>query len=56
MADVDCERKFEGFDEFKTAVHGPRGNHGEMGALRTLLAEKGLEHVFTCIFAIGANG
>ncbi len=49
---VELQRKFKGFQELSFDVHGPRGNHLDLGQFRQYMNEHGMEHVFKELFGL----
>ena len=51
-ATIDSQRRFKGFQELSFDVHGPRGNHLDLGQFRQYMLEHGKEHMFKELFGL----
>ncbi len=49
---IDEQRRFDGFRELSFDVHGPRGNHLDLGQFRRYLTEHRLEYMFKELFGV----
>ena len=49
---IDSQRKFQGFQELAFDVHGPRGNHLDLGQFKRYLSEHGLDSMFKELFGV----
>ena len=49
---IDSQRRFDGFQELAFDVHGPRGNHLDLGQFRLYLSRHNLDYMFKELFGV----